>query len=80
MGLPKDNVNGYKNGSVLEFVDRFPSEYVLIYHPRLRLVFLYIGNDDNLSIVNIILLFMAPSIKTVEAGRNVARFNKFAPK
>ena len=35
MGLPKDNVNGYKNGSVLEFVDRFPSEYVFIYHPCL---------------------------------------------
>ena len=35
MGLPKDNVNGYKNGSVLEFVDRFPSEYVFIYRPRL---------------------------------------------
>ena len=26
MGLPKDNHNGYKNGSVLEFVERFPSE------------------------------------------------------
>ncbi|KAI0215431.1 Dipeptidyl peptidase 9 [Lamellibrachia satsuma] len=26
MGLPKDNHSGYQTGSVLEFVDRFPSE------------------------------------------------------
>ena len=28
MGTPDDNPDGYKSGSVLEYVSKFPSEYV----------------------------------------------------
>ena len=31
MGLPEENETGYKMGSVLEYVDKFPSELVLRY-------------------------------------------------
>ena len=56
MGLPKDNMNGYKNGSVLEFVDRFPSEYVFIYRRDVAIV-------KEMTIVIIYILYSAKSIQ-----------------